>query len=239
MGDLIVGLIAPALGIVLSPLAIMALVAELLSQRHRANGIAYLIGWMLAVIVVVGIFFAVFTAVDFHPSSDTPTWAAIVRLVIAVGLLGAAAWVWLHGGRRLRAMATAANPQDVVAAAPQLPGWLRKVDTFTPGRSFALGFGIFAINPVDASCAILAGLDLAASTAAPGATAAVAVGFVAVGVAPIAIPVTYVLVRGTAADPVLERLRTWIAGNTNILNAALIAVIAVLQLQKAISALLS
>jgi len=67
--------------------------------------------------------------------------------------------------------------------------------------------------------------------------AVVAVGFVVVGVAPIAVPVAYVLARGGAAAPVLERLRVWIAGHTNVLNAALILVIGVLQLQKAVSAL--
>ncbi|MEG8036632.1 hypothetical protein QP157_15360 [Sphingomonas sp. LR61] len=67
MGALIVGLIAPALGILLSPLAIMALVAELLSRRYRANGLAFFIGWLLATVVVVGVSVAVFTAIDFHP----------------------------------------------------------------------------------------------------------------------------------------------------------------------------
>jgi hypothetical protein len=38
MGELILGLVPVALGVVLSPLAIMALVAVLLSQNARANG---------------------------------------------------------------------------------------------------------------------------------------------------------------------------------------------------------
>ena len=239
MGALIVGLIAPALGIVLSPLAIMALVAELLSRRYRANGIAYLIGWALAVVVVLGVSVAVFTAIDFHPRTDTPTWLAVVRLVIAVGLLCAAVWVFRRGRGHLAQMSTASTPEEVAAAAPQLPGWLQKVGDFTPGRSLALGFGIFAINPVDASCAILAGLDIAGSTVSLGAGAAVAIGFSALGIAPIAVPVCFVLARGDAAAPLLERLRTWIAGHTNVLNAALVLVIGALQLEKAIAALVS
>jgi hypothetical protein len=239
MGALIVGLIAPALGILLSPLAIMALVAELLSRRYRANGLAFFIGWLLATVVVVGVSVAVFTAVDFHPRTDTPIWLGVVRLVIAVGLIVAAVWVFRRGGRHLRKMSEASTPGEVAAAAPQLPGWLQKVSEFTPGRSLALGFGIFAINPVDASCAIIAGLDIAVAQVTLAQGAAVAVCFVIVGVAPIAVPVFYVLARGEAAAPVLEALRTWIAGHTNVLNAALILVIGVLQLQKAVSALLS
>ena len=237
MGALIVGLIAPALGILLSPLAIMALVAELLSRRYRENGLAFFIGWLLATVVVLGISIAVFTAIDFHPRTDTPVWLGVVRLVIALGLLAAAVWVYRRGGRRLRKMSEASTPEEVAAAAPQLPGWLQKVSEFTPGRSLALGFGIFAINPVDASCAIIAGLDIAGAQVTIVEGAVVAVGFVVVGVAPIAVPVAYVLARGGAAAPVLERLRVWIAGHTNVLNAALILVIGVLQLQKAVSAL--
>jgi hypothetical protein len=237
MGALIVGLIAPALGILLSPLAIMALVAELLSRRYRENGLAFFIGWLLATVVVVGVSVAVFTAIDFHPRTDTPVWLGVVRLVIALGLLAAAVWVYRRGGGRLRKMSEASTPEEVAAAAPQLPGWLQKVSEFTPGRSLALGFGIFAINPVDASCAIIAGLDIAGAQVTIVEGAVVAVGFVVVGVAPIAVPVAYVLARGGAAAPVLERLRGWIAGHTNVLNAALILVIGVLQLQKAVSAL--
>lgn len=239
MGALIVGLIAPALGILLSPLAIMALVAELLSRRYRANGVAFAIGWVLAAIIVTGVAVAVFTAIDFHPRTDAPLWAAVVRLVIAVVLILAAVWVYRRGGHDLRKMSEAATPEQVAAATPQLPGWLQKVSEFTPGRSLALGFGIFAVNPVDASCAIIAGIDIAGAPVTFGAGAAVAVGFVVVAVLPIVVPVFFVLARGDAAAPLLEGLRTWIAGHTNVLNAALILVIGALQLQKAVSALIA
>lgn len=239
MAALIAGLIAPALGMVLSPLAIMALVAELLSKRNRANGVAYLIGWSLAVVVILGASVAVFTAIDFHPDPNTPTWTALVRLVIALGLIAAAVWVFRRGGKDLRKMSTASTPSEVAAAAPQLPGWLQKIGEFTPARSLALGFGIFAVNPVDASCAIIAGIDIAGAPVTFGAGAVVAVVFAAVGIAPIAVPVCFVLARGERAEPLLQGLRTWIAGHTNVLNAALILVIGALQLQKAISGLLS
>jgi len=238
MGVLIASLIAPALGILLSPLAIMALVAELLSRRNRANGIAYSAGWLLGVIVGVGVSVAVFTAIDFHPRTDTSSWLALVRLVIALVLLLAAVWVFRRGSKDLRNMAAASTPEQIAAAAPQLPGWLQRVSEFTPGRSFALGFGLFVLNPVDASCAIIAGLDIASAPVGTAAGAAIAVGFVVVGVAPIAVPVCFVAVRGAAAAPVLEGLRTWIAGHTSVLNGLLILVIGALQLQKALAALI-
>ena len=44
MGSLLLSLIPPALGIVLSPLAVLAVIAVLLSERARLNSLALLIG---------------------------------------------------------------------------------------------------------------------------------------------------------------------------------------------------
>ena len=110
--------------------------------------------------------------------------------------------------------------------------------SFTPARSGALGFGIFALNPVDLSCAVIAGLDIHLAAVSAPATVAVSVVFVAVGATPIAIPVFLVLAKREKAVPVLTRLRTWIASHSTLLNAALLIFIAIVQLQKAISGLI-
>ncbi|PMC07038.1 hypothetical protein CJ226_03740 [Microbacterium sp. UMB0228] len=61
--------------------------------------------------------------------------------------------------------------------------------------------------------------------------------FAALGTLPIAVPVLFVVTRGVSARPALERLRTWVAGNTHVLNAAMLLVIGVLQLDKALTSL--
>ncbi|MEV7692138.1 GAP family protein [Microbacterium sp. NPDC089189] len=239
MADLIVSLLPLALGIVMSPLAIMALVAVLLSRRARANGIAFLTGWVSAVALAVGGSFWVLGLLDLHDVGTPPVWVALVRLLLGLLLLAGAGWVYRKGTRHARRMAAAETPAQVTAAAPQLPGWLRSVETFTPARSFALGLGIFLLNPIDLSCAVLAALDTRLAALAPTTDAVVLIAFGVASVLPIVLPVVLVLVRREAAAPVLARVRTWIASHTSVLNAALVLVIAVLQLQKAVSALLS
>jgi len=238
MGDLILSLLPLALGVVLSPLAIMALVAVLLSRNARANGAMFMVGWAVAVIVVLLASFWIFTALSVHERAAPPDWVAVLRLVLGLGLLLGAVFVYRRGRAKVQQMAAASTPADVVAAAPQLPGWLHAVETFSPVRSLLLGFGIFILNPVDASCAILASLDLRLATIPGGQVLVVGIVFAVLGILPIALPVVLTLVRGTAAKPMLDRVRTWIAGNTSTLNAALLLVIAVLQLQKAVSGLL-
>lgn len=234
MGELIVSLVPLALGIVMSPLAIMALVAVLVSRRARANGVAYLIGWVLAITAVLVVSYLVFGTLQLHAKREPAIWVTVVRLVIALVLIGSAVLVYRRGRDRIRRMAAAASVSDVVAAAPQLPGWLRAVDEFTPVRCGLLGLGIFILNPVDLSCAVLAALDVRTADVDGGWLLVV---FAVVGIAPIAIPVVYTLIAGVKADPFLERIRTWIAGHTNVLNAGLLVLIGAMQLQKALSAL--
>lgn len=238
MGPLIVELIPLALGILLSPLAYMALIAVLLSRLARVNGVAYLIGWSIGVVGVLAVSIWAFGLLEVPDLGPVPIWASVVRLLVGAFLVFAAVWVYRRGAAHVRQMARASTPREVAAAAPQLPGWLQAIDTFKPGRSLLLGTGIFTFNPIDASCAILAGLDIALAGLPDAQSIAVGTGFAVVGILPIAVPVALVLVRGEKAQPFLDGTRTWIAGHNSVLNAALLLVIGVLQLQKAITALL-
>ena len=234
MTELIVQLIPLVIGIVMSPLAIMALVAILVSKMARANGIAFLIGWVVGVVGVVLFGLWLFSVLGVHELRDPPVWTYVVRLVLGLFLLGGGVWVYRRGHVHIAAMAEASTPAQVAAAAPQLPGWLQTVSTFRPARSLALGVGIFALNPVDASCALIAALDITIAGVDTSSTAWVVAGFCLVGVLPIAVPVIYVLVRGAKAQPFLDGLRTWVASHTNVLNAALLLVIGAMQLQKSL-----
>lgn len=237
MGELVITLIPVTLGVVLSPLAIMALVAVLLSERARANGIAYLIGWVVGLAGLTALCLWMFDLFEVHALGEPPLWVPVLRIVIGVFLFAAAAWVYRRGKEHIKQMAKAATPQDVVAASPQLPGWLQTVSTFRPGRTFILGVGLFVLNPVDASCAIIAALDISLSGLDAASQVLFALGFAVVGTLPIAVPVFFVLARGQKAQPMLDGMRTWIAGNTHVLNAALLLIIGVIQLQKGVTGL--
>ncbi len=239
MGNLVLSLLPLALGIVMSPLAIMALVAVLLSRRARVTGVFFALGWALGIAIGVGASYAVLGLFDLQPRSTPPDWVSAVRLVLALVLIVGAVYIYRKGHTRAVAMAHARTPTDVTAAAPQLPGWLRSVETFTPARSLLLGVGIFILNPVDLSCAIIAALDVRLAGFGGGADAAILITFGLVGVLPIFVPVLILLVRGDRATPVLASIRTWIASHTSALNAALVLVIALLQAQKAVSAFLA
>ena len=237
MADLI-SLIPLALGVIMSPLAIMALVAVLVSGRSRVNGLAFLVGWAVAVILVSGVSIALLQLLDEQQDRNQPLWLAIVRLLIGAFLIVAAVLVYRRGTARVREMAAADTPAEIVEAAPQLPGWLKAVDTFSPARSGSLGFGIFLLNPVDVSCVVLAMVDIGEAELTEVARVAFIVAFISVSIAPIAIPVILTVVKGAKADPVLERVRRWIASHTSALNAGLLLLIGAMQVQKSLGELL-
>lgn len=231
-------LIPALLGIVASPLAIMALIATLLSRRARGNGVSFLIGWIGAVVITVAVVFALadgaFRAE--HADEGASPLVGIIRVVIA-GLLGAGAvWTYRRARASIASMANARTPEEIAAAAPQLPGWLQSVSRFTPPRSLLLGFGIFVLNPINVACAIAAVLDVETAGLPEQDAVLVVTVFCILCIVPMVIPVVLLLIAGSRAEAPLQRLRGWIVKNNGVLSAGFLAIVAFTQIQKAIQA---
>lgn len=237
MGSLLLQQIPLALGIIMSPLAVVAVVAVLFSDRARINSIAYLIGWFLGIIVSLSVSFAILTALQVHQRTHPPLWVPILHLILGAVLLAGAWFVYTRSHRRMHAMAEATGPGGIAAAAPQLPKMLQSVEHFTPGRSGILGFALFILNPIDMSCAIAAAMNFRLSSAAPSAQWASAVVFALVSASSVAVPVALLLIKKEKATEPLQRIRTWIATNTHLLNVGLLILIAAMQISKGIQGL--
>jgi hypothetical protein len=100
-----------------------------------------------------------------------------------------------------------------------------------------MGLGLFLLNPIDVSCAVIGALTVVLSGISTTAQVAVLAVFIAVGSISVAIPVIILQIRGDAAKDSLERMRAWIAGNPHVLKAALLVVIAIMQLSKGLESL--
>ncbi|MFC8384695.1 GAP family protein [Nocardia sp. NPDC057272] len=237
MTSLVLSLIPVALGIVMSPLAVIAVVAVLFSQHARANSVAYLAGWVAGIVVATGGAYAVLAALHVTDRIDPPLWLSILHLVLAAELLIGAWYVYARGRKRLHAMAAAHKPGQIADAAPQLPKMLQSVEHFTAARSMLLGFALFVFNPIDVSCAIVAALTLRLSGTSSSVQLGVAVVFVVIAASSVAGPVGLLVVMPDRAEAPLRALRQWIATNTKLLNAGLLVLIAVMQLNKGIQGL--
>ncbi|MFT0610049.1 GAP family protein [Rhodococcus qingshengii] len=237
MGSLLLQQIPLALGIIMSPLAVVAVVAVLFSERARINSIAYLIGWYLGIVVALAGSYVILTALQVHQRTHPPLWVPIIHLVLGATLLAGAWFVYSRSRRGVQAMAAAVAPGDVVAAAPQLPKMLQSVEHFQPMRSGVLGFALFVLNPIDMSCAIAAAMNLRLSTVAPTSQIVSAVIFSLASVTSVAVPVALLLIKKDEATEPLLKIRTWIATNTHLLNVGLLVLIAAMQISKGVQGL--
>lgn len=231
-------LVPIALGVIASPIAVMALLGVLLSKDSRRTGGAYLIGWTIAVVLSFLFWYTIFVVSEVGGPREPAVWVRLVHLLLAIGLGTGAVVTYRRSRTVLTQMAAARTPDELAAATPQLPGILRSAAQFTPRRALVVGGGIFLLNPLNISLVVAAALEIALSSLPPVQRAWVITGFVLAAAAPVAIPVSVVLIRGKRADPMLERLRVWVVRNNGMVSAGLLLIVAVLQLGKALDGLL-
>ena len=133
MGDAIGQVLPFAVVVALSPIPIIGVVLMLGTPRARSNGPAFILGWLLGLTVVGAIVLVVASGADASESGQPASWVGVLKLVLGVVLLLLAVKQWR--GR----------PRGDADAA--LPGWMRTIDHFTPGRALAMGVALSVINP--------------------------------------------------------------------------------------------
>jgi hypothetical protein len=181
----------------LTPTAILAGLLLLLTPRPRGNGGAYLVGWMAGLFVSAVILLRVGSdpALERAVSEDPILRPGIVFLaglaMIVAGILG------LRAGQ----------------SSPQEPGWLRRVDSFSPGLSFGLGFFLGALSP---KLLLLTGATVVTLVSFSDSRLGRLLGlvvYVFVASIPILIPVGIVLRDSDSARPRLTSWKAWLVAN--------------------------
>lgn len=124
MGQAIGLILSFAVGVAVSPVPIVAVVLMLVTPRARANGPAFVAGWLAGLLVVGAVVLLV--APDATNDSGGPaTWVSVVKLVLGVALLLLALKQWR--GR----------PGDGEEAA--MPSWMAAIDSFTASKALGAG----------------------------------------------------------------------------------------------------
>ena len=87
MGSLLLSLIPTALGIFLSPLAVVAVIAVLVLARARLNSLAFLTGRLIGITVAVVGGYLLLLAFNVQQRRDPSSWLILLHLLLAVVLL--------------------------------------------------------------------------------------------------------------------------------------------------------
>jgi threonine/homoserine/homoserine lactone efflux protein len=201
-----------ALVIALSPIPIVACILMLFSPRGRANGPAFLLGWVVGITVVtVAVRLVTGAAGGSDDPGDGPDLAALIQLGLGALVLGLAVRQWR------------ARPEP--GAAVELPGWMAGIDAFSPGRALGLGVLLSAVNPKNLTMAVAAGVSMSEAIAAGGDPLALEILFVVLASSSVGALVVYDLLGGDGARRRMEGWRTWLIANNAAVMAALLAVI--------------
>src|SRR5262249_39563624 len=136
-----------ALGVALSPIPIAAVVLMLLTGRSRANGAAFIVGWVSGLALVGALVLSIAGAVAIGRVEDSPKWHSIAALALGSAFLLAALRQWRerpHG-------------RDPV----KTPKWMAALEEFSPARAVGAGVLLSALNPKNLALAVVAATAIA------------------------------------------------------------------------------
>src|SRR5215510_5555384 len=156
MGAAIGQVLPTAVGVALSPLPIVAVVLMLVSARGRANGPAFVVGWLIGLALVGAIVLSIASAVGATDHGKPAAWVSALKLALGVLLLLLGLRQWQ--GRR--------QEGDEVPT----PKWMGALETFTPVKAFGAGGLLSGVNPKNLFLVIAGASTIAQTTELPRAS---------------------------------------------------------------------
>ena len=223
MGQAIGQVLSLGVGVALSPVPIIAVVLMLATPKGRVNGPAFLGGWIGGIAVLGTIVLLVASGAGASKHGAPATWVSVVKIILGVLLVLLAVRQWRGRPRG-----------DSV---PELPTWMKTVDTFTPGRSVAMGVALSAVNPKNLLLIVGATTAIAQTGASAGDQAVALIVFILIATLGVGGPVAIYYLMGDRATKILGDLHDWMARENATIMAVICLIIGAKLIGDAISAL--
>ncbi|MGI8971978.1 MAG: GAP family protein [Dehalococcoidia bacterium] len=225
MGQAIGQVLSFGVGVALSPVPIIAVVLMLAAPKGRVNGPAFLAGWIVG-LTVVGTIVLVAAGGASATKHGTPAdWVSILKIVLGLLLLLLAVRQWRGRPRG--------------DAKPELPAWMKRIDTFTPVKSTGMGVLLSAVNPKNLLLVVGAGTAIAQTGASTAGQAVALAVFVMLATVGVGIPLAIYYLMGHRATQILGALHNWMARENTTIMAVICLIIGAKLIGDAISALAS
>lgn len=221
MGQALGQVLPLAVGVAISPVPIIAVILMLGTRRGRVNGPVFLAGWAAGLAVVGAIVLLASNGASSGGGGPPSTWRSILDLVVGVLLVFVALRAWRGRPRG--------------SEEPELPGWLRAVDTFTPRRSAALAVALAAVNPKNLLLTIAAASAIGQADAGTGGQVIALAVFVLVATLGPGLPVVAARALGDRADELLADVKRWMARHNGAIMTVICLVLAAKSIGDAIS----
>jgi threonine/homoserine/homoserine lactone efflux protein len=223
VGQAIGQVLSFGVGVTLSPVPIIAVVLMLATPKGRTNGPAFLAGWIFGLAAAGTILLLAASGASASKNGAPADWVSVVKIALGVLLLLLALRQWRGRPRG--------------DADPQLPGWMKKIDTFTPPKASGMAVLLSAVNPKNLLLIVGAAAAIAQTGTSTGDQAVALAVFVILGTIGPGIPVGIYFLMGDRAGTILESLRGWMARENATIMAVLCLIIGAKLIGDAISAL--
>jgi threonine/homoserine/homoserine lactone efflux protein len=223
MGQAIGQILPFAVGVAISPLPIIGVVLILATPHARANGPAFLLGWVLGLAILGAVVLLASSGANASSGGEPAKWVSILKLVLGALLLLAALKQWR--GR----------PRGDEAG--QLPKWMQAIDGFGAPKAFGMGAVLATVNPKNGLMTIAAGAAIAQTGIAAGQQAGTLAIFILLASIGVGAPVVMFFALGERSVTLLGELKDWMSGNNAAIMAVLLLVIGAKLIGDGISAL--
>lgn len=188
------------------------------TAQARVNGPAFVVGWLLG-LVLVGVI--VLLVVPDDTTDGPPTWASALKLALGALLVLLAVKQWR--GR-------VEDDEE-----PSVPRWVGELGGLSAPRALGMGAALAAANPKNLLLTVAAAAAIA-ETGIPGGEQLLAYAvFVVIGTLGVGVPVVMYLALGERAAGPLEELERWMARNSATILCVLFLVIGAKLIGDAIS----
>ncbi len=223
MGQAIGQVLSFGVGVALSPVPIIAVVLMLATPKGRVNGPAFLAGWIIGLGAAGTVLLLAAGGGSASKNGAPADWVSIVKIVLGVLLLLLALRQWRGRPR---------GDGD-----PQLPGWMKTIDTFTPPKATGMAVLLSAVNPKNLLLIVGAAAAIAQTGASTGGQSVALALFVLLATLGPGIPVAIYFLMADRAAKILAELRDWMARENATIMAVLCLIIGIKLIGDAISAL--
>jgi hypothetical protein len=223
MGPAISEVLPWAIGVAISPIPLIAVILMLFTPRAKANGPAFLLGWVVGLGLLATVVYVIADAANVATDSSASDSTSTVKVVLGAALL-------FGGLRRLR-------NRTPTGTEPTMPKWMASVDAFTPVKAAGLGVVLGAVNPKNLVLTLGAATGLAQLGGSTGDAVAGLIAFVVIASSTTAFAVGYRLFGGERSRAHLDDAKAWLLVHNEAVMAVLFLVFGVVLLSEGLGLL--
>lgn len=221
MGSVIGQTLPLAFGIAISPVPIIAAILMLLSPKARTTSVGFLIGWVVGIVAVVGIFTALSSILPQEDAPGARPILGVVQLLLGGALLLLAVKQW--------------RGRPGHDEAPQLPKWMQSIDHISFGGALGLALLLAAANPKNLLLGASAGMTVGSAGLSLGALVLALIVFTVIAGCTVLVPVIAYLAASQRLARPLESLREWLSRENAVIMTVVLLLLGVSVLGKGVA----